>query len=265
LVSKDKAIRSIVKSSVESFAEGFASRHIAERDNPNGTINMKIHNPFIAVLGDELRYYTALVRSFDSALGNMLEKMAINIAELFFEVYKRVEGYIFEEQVLRIAELLESYKNRIKSPSIQDYELLKIKNGSKKIKTHESDYYLIDKKSNFHYLIELKIGGDLDNKKARAEKEALFEQFCILYNNQQTDNIKCFFATAYNRFGEGQDWNQGRVLQFFSKNELLIGRDFWNFITKSEKGYNIVLEEYSRNSYIIKNALEKIKKEYLSG
>jgi hypothetical protein len=105
----------------------------------------------------------------------------------------------------------------------------------------------------------------LDNKKARAEKEALFEQFCILYNNQQTDNIKCSFATAYNRFGEGQDWNQGRVLQFFSKNELLIGRDFWNFITKSEKGYNIVLEEYSRNSYIIKNALEKIKKEYLSG
>lgn len=265
MISKEKAIRSIVKSSVESFAEGFSSRHIGEKDDPNGTINMKIHNPFIAILGDELRYYTALVRSFDSALGNMLEKMAINIADLFFDVYKRVEGYIFEEQILQIAELLESYKNRTKNPSLQDYELLKIKSGSKKIKTHESDYYLFDKENSFHYLIELKIGGDLDNKKARAEKEALLEQFCILYNNQQTNNIKCFFATAYNRFGEGKDWKQGRVLQFFSKDELLIGKGFWNFITKSKNGYNIVLDEYSKNSYIIKNALEKIKKEYLGG
>ncbi|MEO1928278.1 MAG: hypothetical protein ABGX26_06265 [Nautiliaceae bacterium] len=54
MISTEKAIRSIVKSSVESFAEGFASRHIAERDNPNGTINMKIHNPFIEVLGTNL-------------------------------------------------------------------------------------------------------------------------------------------------------------------------------------------------------------------
>ncbi|GAB6046041.1 hypothetical protein JCM11957_16400 [Caminibacter profundus] len=46
---------------------------------------------------------------------------------------------------------------------------------AKKIKRHESDYYLFDEEENFHYLIELKIGGDLDNKKARAEKEALFE------------------------------------------------------------------------------------------
>lgn len=85
-----------MRSSVESFAEGFRARHLAEKFNPNGTLNS--NNPFIAILGDEIRYYTALVRSFDSALGNMLEKMAINIASLFFEVHTEIRGYIFEEQ-----------------------------------------------------------------------------------------------------------------------------------------------------------------------
>ena len=97
-VDTEKSIRQIVRSSIEAFAEGFESRHLGELDNPNGTINMKIHNIFIAVLGKELQYYTALVRSFDSSLGNMLEKMAINIAGLFFEVHQKVEGFLYKEQ-----------------------------------------------------------------------------------------------------------------------------------------------------------------------
>ena len=53
-----------------------------------------------------------------------------------------------------------------------------------------------------HYLIELKIGGDLDNKKARSEKEALLEQYCILANSLGSEkNIRICFATAYNRYG----------------------------------------------------------------
>jgi len=81
-LNKKEAIKSIVSASVRSFAAGFEGRHVGELKNPNGTLNMKIHNIFIAVLGPELRYYTALVRSLDSSLGNMLEKMAIGIAEL---------------------------------------------------------------------------------------------------------------------------------------------------------------------------------------
>jgi hypothetical protein len=260
---KEKAIRQIIKSSIESFSIGFETRHINEKDNPYGTINMKIHNPFIALLGEEIQYYTALVRSFDSALGNMLEKMAINIARLFYEVNNHVEGLLYEEQVVMIAELLEKYKNHEKMPSIEDYKLLQIPGKGKKIKRHESDYYLFDEKLNMHYLIELKIGGDLDNKKARAEKEALFEQYAILFNNLKKDHIKCFFATAYNRFGENEEWKQGRVLQFFSKDELLIGKNFWNFITKMDNGYEIVLDEYAKNSYFIKNSLNNIKRTYL--
>ena len=131
-------------------------------------------------------------------------------------------------------------------------------------KRHESDYYLIDEESVMHYLIELKIGGDLDNKKARSEKEALLEQYCILANNLgREDKVKIYFATAYNRYGEDKPWKQGRVLQFFSEDELKIGRDFWNMVCKTDKGYEIVLDEYKKNAHYIIDALNRIKKVYL--
>ena len=265
-VNTEKSIRQIVRSSVEAFAEGFEARHIGEVDNPNGTINMKIHNVFIAALGEEIQYYTALVRSFDSSLGNMLEGMAINIAKLFFEVNNSVEGPLAPEQTAIIAELLEGYKNRNNplSPEIKHYE--RIRNvklpSNTSTKTHVSDYYLIDKQTSYHYLIELKIGGDLDNKKARSEKEAIFEQYAILSNILEKDTkIKCYFATAYNRFGEDKEWKQTRVLQFFSKDELLIGKDFWNFVCCSNKGYGIVIDEYNSavNRIYFKKKFLKIK------
>jgi hypothetical protein len=123
---------------------------------------------------------------------------------------------------------------------------------------------LVDKETNTHHLIELKIGGDLDNKKARSEKEAIFEQYAILSNSlDKKAKIKTHFATAYNRFGENSEWKQGRVLQFFSKDELLIGKDFWNFVCKSDDGYDLVLGAYKENAHLITEALESIKQTYL--
>ncbi|GHT13335.1 hypothetical protein FACS1894170_09230 [Planctomycetales bacterium] len=75
----EKAIRILVKQAIEGFACGFESRHLGEIDNPEGVINSKIHNVFIAALGPEIQYYSALIRSLDSSLGNILEKLAINI------------------------------------------------------------------------------------------------------------------------------------------------------------------------------------------
>jgi type II restriction endonuclease TdeIII len=264
-ISQKDAITKIVHSSVESFAEGFKARHEGQIDNPNGTLNMKIHNVFIASLGPEIQYYTALVRSLDSSLGNMLEKMAINIAGLFYEVHRHVEGTLYLDQTRLIAELLEKYKARRKKPSVDDFLALRgLKGDNSSTKRHESDYYLIDKGTENSYLIELKIGGDLDNKKARSEKEALLEQYAILSNTiPEEREIKICFATAYNRYGEGKPWKQERVRQFFSEEELLIGCDFWNFICKSEDGYDIVLGAYQEKSENILEALESIKRTYL--
>lgn len=261
-----KAIQALVNTAVESYAEGFRARHEGEVDNPEGIINMKVHNVFIEALGKDIQYYTALVRSLDSSLGNMLEGLAINIAKLSFEVKKNVEGPLSIDQTRTIAELLEKYKRREIRPSAKDYQILRAhKNGKNEIiKRHDSDYYLIDKDTNSHYLIELKIGGDLDNKKARSEKEAILEQFAILSNTLPKERkIQIFFATAYNRFGEDKPWRQERVRQFFADDELMIGRNFWDFVCQNDKGYEWVLEAYRSSAHLIKEALDSIKKTYL--
>ena len=268
-VNKEKAIRAIVSSFVEAYASAFSDRHLSEVDDEDGTINMKIHNVFIAALGPEIQYYSALARSLDSSLGNMLEKMAIKIATLNYEVTQEVEGPIYQEQTDYIAELLECYKNtkggNHRKPSTTDYRNIINKNKSASHnKMHVSDYYLKDLETGMHYLIELKIGGDLDNKKARSEKEALLEQFCILSNSLGSEEkVRILFATAYNRYGEGKPWTQGRVRQFFADDELCISKDFWNLVCKDERGYEIVIDEYTKNAHLINEALDRIKDAYL--
>lgn len=264
-IDKERAIRVIVSNAVESYANGFSIRHLAEVDDENGVINMKIHNIFIATLGPEIQYYSALARSLDSSLGNMLETMAISIAKLNYTVDQHVEGILYKEQTDYIAELLEQYKrssNRRK-PKISDYQGISKMIGTAETKRHESDYYLLDNETGTHYLIELKIGGDLDNKKARSEKEALLEQYCILTNRLGEEKVKILFATAYNRYGEGRPWTQGRVRQFFCDEELCISRDFWNLVCKSDHGYDIVIDEYKKNAHFINEALDEIKDAYL--
>lgn len=101
--------------------------------------------------------------------------MAINIASLNFEVTQHVEGPIYQEQTDYIAELLEAYKNtkgiNHKKPEIKDYiGMCSRKTSIRHSKRHESDYYLKDPQSGMHFLIELKIGGDLDNKKHAPKK-----------------------------------------------------------------------------------------------
>ncbi len=267
--ASERDIRNIVSSFVISYACGFSDRHIQESDDPDGTINMKIHNVFIAALGRDIQYYSALARSLDSSLGNMLEKMAIKIAELNYDVSQHVEGIIYQEQTAIIADLLERYKRHAKKPEIDDYRKSLFDSDHSNnfpgiAKRHESDYCLFDRETGIYHLIELKIGGDLDNKKARSEKEAILEQYCILANSQgNADNIRIHFATAYNRYGEGNVWSQSRVRQFFADDELLISSSFWNMICKIHCGYEIVLDEYRKNAHYIIDALSKIKQVYL--
>ena len=90
----------------------------------------------------------------------MLEGMAINIADLFYDVRKSIEGPLAQKQTGIIAELLEGYKNRNNplTPKISHYE--RIRNvtidRNTTIKTHVSDYYLIDEETNKHHLVELR-------------------------------------------------------------------------------------------------------------
>jgi len=82
---KKRAIQAIVSAYVSAFAEGLMSRYRDDVDKPDGVINMKKNNCFIAELGEEFMFYSAFVRSFDSSFGNILEKMGNEIAKLSYE------------------------------------------------------------------------------------------------------------------------------------------------------------------------------------
>ena len=74
IINKERAIRSIVSSAVKAYANGFSMRHLAEVNNENGVINMKIHNVFIGkhrvihIIGRKFlavnRYFPLINRGF---------------------------------------------------------------------------------------------------------------------------------------------------------------------------------------------------------
>ncbi len=78
-----RAIRAIVSTAVQSYATGFADRHVGERENPEGVINLKVNNVFIASLGGDIAYYSALCRSLDSSLGNMFRAYGYQYRKAF--------------------------------------------------------------------------------------------------------------------------------------------------------------------------------------
>lgn len=259
------AVQLIVDSTISSFADGLKSRYIDEVADPKGVINQKKNNCFIAELGPEFMFYSAFVRSFDSSFGTVLERMGNNIAKLFYIVNNEISSFILPEQTQHISNLMASY-DRHTTPEPWHYSTQNFivpRDTTSFQQTHQTDNYFYDPENKTHYLIELKAGGDLDNKKSKAEKIAMLTEYYLLKNKVPTDEqVVIYFATAYNKFGEGNTWNQERVKQFFAREELLIGKDYWNLVCKDPCGFDIIFEQYRRSARYIKDSLSEIKSAY---
>jgi hypothetical protein len=263
-----KSVQSIVDTSISCFAEGLKSRYIDEVDDPSGVINQKKKNCFIAELGEEFMFYSAFVRSFDSSFGNVLEKMGNNIAKLFYEVRDEIDSFLLPEQTQHISNIMASYDSHTK-PEIWHYgtqQFIIPKDVTSFRQIHQTDNYFYNPANGTHYIIELKAGGDLDNKKSRAEKIEMLKEYYLLKNKVgNEEKVEIHFATAYNKFGEGNVWRQERVRQFFAEDELLIGKDYWNFVCNDENGFDVIFEQYKKSVNYIKSSLEDIKACYFSG
>ena len=266
---KRKAIECIVDTTIVSFAQGLYSRYSGELEDPRGVINMKRNNCFIAELGEEFMYYSAFVRSFDSAFGNVLENLGNQIAKLSFDVTEGIESFILEDQTHYIADILDTYKAKKKIPSVSDYgdKTWKYPRNadSLEIRYQSTDHHFYKASTNEHFLIELKASGNLDTKKAQSEKESLLREYYLLLNNLRNDSgakVRIFLGTAYNMFGEGRFWHQHQVRQYFAEEELLIGRDYWNFVCDDKAGFDIIFEQYKKSAAKIREALANIKKMY---
>lgn len=263
-------IDEIIEKEIKDFSEKFKNDYCTGKAKKKVNILNKKNNLFIAALGDEIAVYSALMRSLDSSLGNRLERIAKLIAAKHYIVENGVKGHISVESINAIANLLESYHNHGKKPEATDLEsVYKAGVGGKNTAAHEVSDYFLTLRSDPHqkFLIELKIGGDLDNKKAESEKRALLQQYVVLRNGQEInegDNVKIFFCTAYNKNGEDAHWTQERVRQFFSDSEIMIGKDFWNLICNSDNGYNLVKASYLKHAHYLKDALQEIVAHFAS-
>lgn len=260
---KEKVIRTIIDTSIKSFANGFELRHKNDVNNPLGTINMKKNNCFIAALGEEFIFYSAFVRSFDSSFGNLLEDLGNAIAKFSYKTERIIHSFILPEQTQHISNLLDKYEDHIAVPEVNHYKnfFVVMPPNVESFKTkHVCDNWFFDEKTKTHYLIELKAGGDLDNKKAKSEKLALLKEFFMLKNIMPLDHtINIKFATAYNKFGEGRVWHQVNIERMFSEEELLIGKDYWNFVCNDDNGFEIIFDQYKKSSHYIRDAIKRIK------
>ncbi len=78
-----------------------------------------------------------------------------------------------------------------------------------------------------------------------------------IYSAVNDTNAKVFFATLYNKDGEGNDWN-GNAKKYLRYPEMfLIGKVFWNKILPTEISfeyfqiiYQSVLKELNIDTYI---------------
>lgn len=96
-------------------------------------------------------------------------------------------------------------------------------------------------------ILELKAGGDLDSSNAPSNVEKLL----TIYAGLNVKNSKVYFATLYNKDGEGNTWT-GAVKKHMAFPEMfLIGKDFWNKILPDGI-------DYYRFTELYKQALEKI-------
>lgn len=264
---KKKAIQEVVDTSIKSFVDGLDLKFTAEVNNPDGVVNSKKNNVFISELGEEFMFYSAFVRSFDSSFGRVLENMGNAIAKLSYDVRGRIDSYLLTQQSQHIDYLLSEYENNHTKPKVEDYSLFTCmhpKDITSFSKSHETDNYFYNPTKKEHYIIELKSGGDLDNKKSKVEKSELLQEYFLLKNliEDSDEKVKIYLATAYNKYGEGKEWKQGRVEQYFSQEELLIGKDYWNFVCDSKEGFDIVFEQYQKSAVYIKKVLVNIKELY---
>ena len=96
-------------------------------------------------------------------------------------------------------------------------------------------------------IMELKAGGDLDSSNAPSNIEKLL----TIYVDMGVENCKAYFATLYNKDGEGNNWS-GAVKKHMAYPEMfLIGKNLWEKILPDEIDFEAFIGIY-------KEALETI-------
>jgi len=192
----------------------------------------KKKNSWIDV-GEDLEFilYSTLSRSRDSSMGNLYEKILFEISKFFNDkTYGKVNG-------------------------------LKIRKSGKN--------WIIDlafERDGKTYLIEIKLGGELDNKKAKSEAEALQDRKEALIENKLASNVETYLGVITLTKGEdsSENWVMGRVSEGFDRSEVLVERELFDFVSNDTDVFDFIKDEIQ--PFVMqewKTVKEKIKSTYL--
>ncbi len=88
---------------------------------------------------------------------------------------------------------------------------------------------------------ELKAGGDLDSSNAPSNVEKLLN----IYVDMAIQNCNAYFATLYNKDGEGNTWKGAVKKHMHYPSMFLIGANFWNKILPPSINFNDFTRIYS--------------------
>lgn len=112
-------------------------------------------------------------------------------------------------------------------------------------------------------IMELKAGGELDSSNAPSNVEKLL----TIYVDMGIQNCNPYFATFYNKNGEGRTWTGSVKKHLNYPSMFLIGSRFWERILPSEVTFNNFTEIYREalEEINLNNRINNIINEYIGG
>ena len=218
----------------------------------------KRNNFLLNELDSLMTVHMVFVSSFESKSGNSLQRVARNIAKLRYgpeNVPQIINPHnlphnlsVTEEQeqivvsniniespqtkaylTSFINQKLASGRGRYRQESQVTHqtipEILHHTTSDGRLHSKPVDLAFLDENGIWN-IMEIKAGGDLDNSNAPANAEKLL----LIYMALNIESAKPYFATYYNKEGEGNVW-KGVMKKFINYPSMfLIGENFWNKI-----------------------------------
>lgn len=237
----------------------------------------KDHNFLLHGLKLDTKIALTFASSFESKLGNSMQKISLEIARLkygeknvpYIINIHEIKHNIREQQGKQVIVTDIDLSNKIlngnidnvitknegnlkcKPPKNCSLNFNELKNlltklpKTKNIIKNDVDLAFYDGKN--WNLLEIKAGGDLDSSNARGNIRKLLKSYVAL----NSSNARVYFATYYHKSGSGK-W-RGSMKKFLQYPEMfLIGSDFWERILPE----NISFDEFKK---IYLKVMKKIK------
>ena len=238
----------------------------------NKNYNKKERNWILGDFDETMISNLVFVSSFESKSGNMMENVATEIARIKFgeenvplvisgrnvtpeEFEKFKKEYTSKDKKAQVIisksnlgdckKIASSFREDSRAEARSSSNLIqeglgKILNelpeGIEKFNVKPVDLIFIEEgKIN---LVEIKAGGDLDSSNASGNIDKMFTWISMLGKE-----CNLYFATLYNKDGEGNLW-KGGIRKYIGEEMVLIGKDFWERILPEDINFDKFKEIY---------------------